>query len=217
MKRYIILLLLLSNTLFGQDKTAVFNLDGTIISESNGYMYEKFTDVYSNHSFETYDDLVHEIAEISERENYQKLVDRFFKRNDVEVYGDALELINKLKKEGYTLVLCTSTEEHFAKEINRRFLNNAFDEVIGSDLSKDVNSYDKKVNALKKNKINPDVAYGNSLADFPMMNFAKKGILVVNEDDDKNKYKDFEDCIDEAKENGFEIIHFDDDTIDDED
>ncbi|MBB6461146.1 HAD family hydrolase [Flammeovirga kamogawensis] len=217
MKRYFILLLLLSNTLFGQEKTAVFNLDGTIISESNGYMYEEFTDVYSNHSFETYNDLVHEIGEISQRENYQKLVDRFFKKNDVDVYEDAIEIIKKLKAEGYTLVLCTSTEEHFAKEINKRFLNGAFDKVIGSDLTKGVNSYDKKVSELRKHNIHPDVAYGNSLSDFPMMNYAEKGVLVVNDDDERNKYKDYEECVDDAKENGFEIIHFDDDTVEEED
>ncbi|ANQ48101.1 haloacid dehalogenase-like hydrolase [Flammeovirga sp. MY04] len=217
-KILLITLLFVSQFVLAQDKIAVFDMDGTLISESPNYALADFAKKYSTSQIETMDDLVNGLTELSNNPKYPKYLKSFFKKHDIRVYPYMMNVVDSLKKEGYTLVLCTGSEVRFAEEVNKRYLNNSFDVVIGSEFrteklkAKNININDKegKVDNLKARGIKPTVAYGNSHGDFPMMKYVGNAYLVIHDDEANKEYDKPEQYTKECKELGFKTIKISD-------
>ncbi|OHX65168.1 HAD family hydrolase [Flammeovirga pacifica] len=209
-----IALLFVSQFIVAQDKVAVFDMDGTLISESPNYALAEFAKEYSMNQIETIEDLVTELTKLSESPKYNKYLKSFFKKNDIRVYPHMMDVVDSLKKEGYKLVICTGSEVRFAKEVNKRYFNNAFDVVIGSEFraeklkAKNININDKegKVDNLKSQGIMPTIVYGNSHGDFAMMKYAGNGVLVIHDDKENKEFDKPEEYIKECKQLGFKTL-----------
>ena len=71
-------------------------------------------------------------------------------------YNDAIKEINKLKEEGYTLIMVTASFEIYAKFIGK---NLGFDKVFKKDISQ-------------------NIVYSDSISDLPFFAFAAKKVCV---------------------------------------
>ncbi|NLR91954.1 HAD family hydrolase [Flammeovirga agarivorans] len=219
MKRIAVLLLLfVSQFTFAQDKVAVFDMDGTLISEEPAYAMAIFAKEYGQNQIETVNDLVNELKALTKNPRYDKMLKSFMKTDPIKVYPQMMDVVDSLKAEGYKLVICTGSEVRFAEAVNKKYFNNKFDVVIGSEFraeklkptNSSINDKEGKIDNLKSNGITPTIVYGNSHGDFPMMKWVGNGVLVIHDDKASGEYDKPEQYIKECNELGFKTIKISD-------
>lgn len=210
MKQFITLFLLsfLSISAFSQNKVAVFDMDGTLISESPRYAMHDFIIEMTDIEVNTYEELEQAVIFIGSQSNYKELVSKFLQKDMIKIYQPMYDTLLRLKREGYDLVLCTGSEMEFAQQLADLYFNGIFNEVIGATVTGEIdwNDEEGKVVNLQKRGISPDIVYGNSTGDYAMLSIAQKGYLVIHDDKERNEYDKPEMYLEYCKKNGIEPI-----------
>lgn len=216
-------------------KIAFFDLDKTILSKDSIIPFLKFyikkrPKVIFNYLL-SIPYLVLFLLKIIDNNKIKEFISKIFKGETVKsisdigeefaasvipsfYYKDALKEIDKLKNEGYELILITASFYFYAKAIAK---NLGFDKCIATELwhFKDKytgfiygqNCYGKEkrfrllTEGYGEKEIDGKIAYSDSISDIPLFNFAETKICI-------NPNKKFEKYVIKNKSDGFFIVNW---------
>ena len=216
-------------------KVAFFDLDKTILSKDSIFPFIKFYLMRNPKSILYHIALIPYfllfILRIIDNQSIKYKIAHIFKNIDIEFgdkigedfantiipklyYQDALREINKLKNEGYILVLVTASFEIYAKYIAK---NLGFNKIMGSELWTFRGKYTgymygkncygvAKIFRLFTEGFFPkykykNIAYSDSISDLPLFNFADTKICV-------NPDKKLKEYAIKNKDDGFIILNW---------
>jgi phosphoserine phosphatase len=174
------------------NREIVFDMDGTLISESPSYY---IIDLLRTHAYLQSGDMTSLISGLNmfmADPEYHKKIDVFVIHNPPKLYKPMIELVDYLKSKNFKLILSTGSPQYLAEALCKQYFPQ-FDVIIGTQMVGGtllVNDQQEKVTNLKNHNLHPAIAFGNSTGDFEMMNYTPVNRFLILKDAPEVKEED---------------------------